>query len=261
VPNLPFGSVSCTGIEPSKAHLARVSSLSGPAQAGIRPVIHKPRPEGDGALPVVSRCLSAAGIRFSAILSRLVFRPSHDRPTGTDVPDHDGVSMFRTRELRPDWAPSVPRDQRCSHEPGQLPDPPPAASQRRGPVPRYHRHPPGARTHEASVKGSSSSPARPSPRPWPRMTRETLRLSPGLRTRAGRTRARTPGRGQALSTSPGLRRRLDPCRPSDLRAHSYRVRPHVASCAFSLPSVLLSRRLPGRLRWRRGCSARVIWVS
>jgi tetratricopeptide (TPR) repeat protein len=29
---------------------------------------------------------------------------------------------------------------------------------------------------------------------------------PGLRTRASRTRARTPGRGRALSTSPGLRR-------------------------------------------------------
>ncbi len=49
-------------------------------------------------LVLVSRCLSAAGVRFSAILSRLVFRPSCDRPTGTKVPDHDGVSTFRTRE-------------------------------------------------------------------------------------------------------------------------------------------------------------------
>jgi len=37
------------------------------------------------------------------------------------------------------------------------------------------------------------------------MTRGTLRLSPGLRTRAGRTRARTPGQGQAQSTSPEQR--------------------------------------------------------
>ena len=65
-------------------------------------------------LTLVSRCLSAAGIRFPAILSRLVFRPSYDRPTGTTAPDHDGVSTFRTREIRPDWAPSLPRDQRCS---------------------------------------------------------------------------------------------------------------------------------------------------
>jgi hypothetical protein len=34
-------------------------------------------------LALVSRCLSAAGIRFSAILSRLEFSPSYDRPTGT----------------------------------------------------------------------------------------------------------------------------------------------------------------------------------
>ncbi len=32
---------------------------------------------------LVSCCLSAAGIRFLGILSRLVFRPSYDRPTGT----------------------------------------------------------------------------------------------------------------------------------------------------------------------------------
>ena len=37
------------------------------------------------------------------------------------------------------------------------------------------------------------------------MTRGTLRLSPGLRTRSGRTRARTPGQGQAQSTSPEQR--------------------------------------------------------
>jgi hypothetical protein len=37
-------------------------------------------------LPACSRCLSAAGIRFSAILSRLVFRPSRDRPTAGRPP-------------------------------------------------------------------------------------------------------------------------------------------------------------------------------
>jgi len=51
--------------------------------SGIRPVVHGPALEEDGLLALVSRCLSAAGIRFSAILSRLVFRPSYDRPTGT----------------------------------------------------------------------------------------------------------------------------------------------------------------------------------
>src|ERR1039458_3134739 len=46
------------------AHLARVSSLSGPAPAGIRPVITGPPRRGDGLLPACSRCLSAAGIRY-----------------------------------------------------------------------------------------------------------------------------------------------------------------------------------------------------
>ena len=38
-----------------------------------------------------------------------------------------------------------------------------------------------------------------------RMTRDALGLFPGLRTHANRTRARTPGQGQALSTSLELR--------------------------------------------------------
>jgi hypothetical protein len=39
--------------------------------------------EEPATLALVSCCLSAAGIRFLGILSRLVFRPSYDRPTGT----------------------------------------------------------------------------------------------------------------------------------------------------------------------------------
>src|ERR1039458_1639363 len=50
------------------------------------------------------------------------------------VPDHDGVCTFRTYEIRPDWAPFVPRDRRCSRGPGPLPGPPPAALPRHGPV-------------------------------------------------------------------------------------------------------------------------------
>src|SRR6266542_999594 len=60
---------------------------------------------------------------------------------------------------------------------------------------------PGADLHEASVKGSRSSPARPSPHLWPPDDSGALGLYPGLRTHADRTRARTPGQGQALSTS------------------------------------------------------------
>ena len=39
----------------------------------------------------------------------------HGRLTGhVTVPDPDGVSMFRTRELRPGWVPPMPRGRRCS---------------------------------------------------------------------------------------------------------------------------------------------------
>jgi hypothetical protein len=41
-------------------------------------------------------------------------------PARSPPADHDGVSTFRTPETRPDWAPSLPRDQRCSHGPYPL---------------------------------------------------------------------------------------------------------------------------------------------
>ena len=66
---------------------------------------------------------------------------------------------------------------------------------------------PGPNLHGASVKGSRRSPVRPSLTCGPRDDSAALGLSPGLRTRAGRTRARTPGRGQASSTSLELRLR------------------------------------------------------
>ena len=87
-----------------------------------------------------------------------------------------------------------------------IPGPPPAA------LPRHGSYRPGtAVTHPGLPVTRHQSrvhvlrpPGLPLTR-GPRMTRGTLRLSPGLRTRAGRTRARTPGQGQAQSTSPEQR--------------------------------------------------------
>jgi hypothetical protein len=46
----------------------RVSTLSGPGTTSrIRPVIHDAQLEGAGQRAIVSRCLSATGIRFSVI--------------------------------------------------------------------------------------------------------------------------------------------------------------------------------------------------
>ena len=71
---------------------------------------------------MVSRCLSATGIRFSVILfppgSWALLTVGLPKPT---VPDPDGVTAFRTHELRPGWAPSTPRGQRCSSRPRRLP--------------------------------------------------------------------------------------------------------------------------------------------
>ena len=83
------------------------------------------------------------------------------------VLDHDGVSVFRTRETRPERAPPLSRNRRCSRGPGAIPGPPPAASQRHGSVPRRCRHLSGATTSRDIRRGFLTSPARPSPRPWP----------------------------------------------------------------------------------------------
>src|SRR5215212_1811095 len=61
-----------------------------------------------------------AGVRFSVIL----FPPRSWAPLAVGLPDEtcrpdpDGVTAFRTHELRPGWVPPLPRGRRCS--PGQV---------------------------------------------------------------------------------------------------------------------------------------------
>ena len=66
----------------------------------------------------LSRCLSAAGIRFLGVLfpprnwaSFTVGLP----PRHSDMADPDGVSTFRAREIWPGRVPSVLRRRRCPH--------------------------------------------------------------------------------------------------------------------------------------------------
>ena len=107
------------------------------------------RPPGGGRHPVpISRCLSAAGIRFSVILDpprnwALLTVGLPAAPRG--APDLDGVSAFRTHELRPGWAPSVPRGRRCSSRTGFAAQPAPAASRRPVLQPRSSIHRAGLR--------------------------------------------------------------------------------------------------------------------
>ena len=79
--------------------------------------------------------------------------------TRQGVPDLDGVTAFRTHELRPGWAPSVPRGRRCSSRTGATSRPAPAASQRPVPAPRRTSHRQGSALNEASTRVQAFRPS------------------------------------------------------------------------------------------------------
>ena len=127
----------------------------------------RPRPGGGRTAALVSRCLSAAGVRFPAILSRLVFRPSYDRPAGTRCRTMTGFARSAHTRYGRSGRPLYPGTGGALAGRGLSPA-------RRLPLfhgtvlsPRPSCHLSGAVTYEASVKGSHHSPARPSPHPWP----------------------------------------------------------------------------------------------
>ena len=139
------------------------------------------RPPGGGTGPAaaLSRCLSAAGLRLLGILSRRGIAPLlRSAYRATISADPDGVSMFRTRETRPGWAPSISRGQRCSRDR-------PEVGGRRLPLPSGQPlsppscHPPrGARINGTSARVHWCSPVQPSPHLWPRDGTGALGLSP-----------------------------------------------------------------------------------
>ena len=107
------------------------------------------------------------------------------RTTGSDP---DGVTTFRTHELRPGRAPSGPRGRRCSPRPRRLPGRAPAASQRPVPAPRHTSHRRGSRlTRHQRGFTQFARPVFPSP-VAARMERAALGLYPGLRTPPTRSR-------------------------------------------------------------------------
>jgi hypothetical protein len=174
----------------------------------------------------VSCCLSAAGLRFLGILSRPGIPPllrSAYRPASSGA-DPSGFSMFRTRETR------LAQDALCT--PGAaVPTRPavlPAAACRistacpcrPGPQPA-----PGRIIDEASARVHCRSPHTSLPLTCDPGRNGVLGLSPEPRTRPGRTRQRTSGRGQAR-TLPGLRPWHQ---PASFDALTHHVRPHVAA--------------------------------
>jgi hypothetical protein len=120
-------------------------------------------------------------------------------------PDPDGVSPFRTHELRPARAPSKPRGQRCSPRPRRLP------AGRRPHLSSQSLHPAALPIDRGRItrhsEGSRNSPVRSSPRLWPPgWNGPPLGFPPGFAPRRPRAGRRTPGWGQAIEHGPGTTR-------------------------------------------------------
>ena len=118
-------------------------------------------------------------------------------------PDLDGVTAFRTRELRPGWVPSLPRGRRCSSRPSRFLD-------RRLPLYRGQSLHPAPASHRARLRLTRHQ------REFKQFTRPTIPLAcgrpdgtssprafPGLRTPPTKSRQRTPRWGQATEHGPG----------------------------------------------------------
>jgi hypothetical protein len=133
---------------------------------------------------MVSCCLSATGISLLGHPSPAEeIQPSSRSACRTTGPDLDGVSAFRTYEMRPGWAPSVPRGRRCSPRTGATSRPAPAASQRPSPCTPTHFPSTGISLNEASTKGSHVFARPVFPSLWPPgWNGPPLGQNPGLRT-------------------------------------------------------------------------------
>jgi hypothetical protein len=201
VSNLPFGS----GV--SAALLRRLTRpASAPFQARAEPLSgrlcgsHWRRSQF--AVPV-SRCLSAAGIRFSGLPAPAGgLRLPHVRPTGRNVlPDPIGVVTFRLVEMRPGWVPPGPRGRWFA--PGRSLDTgqhlPPSSG---GPCSPASCIPPaGVHVTRRHRRFTHVHPSGLSLACGPRAKQGPLGLSLGFAPR-GHPR-RTPGREQSLRTRPG----------------------------------------------------------
>jgi hypothetical protein len=173
---------------------------------GIRPVIRDHR-HGGGDQPVaVSRCLSAAGIRFSVIPGppRNSALLTVSLPDNTFFRDLDGVTAFRAHELRPGWAPSIPRGPMVLIPAGRTPRPASAAFSAASPC-TWLQHPSReALLDEASTRVQAIRPSGlPLARGRPDGTGRRLGFPPSFAPRRPGAGRRTSGWGQAIEHGPG----------------------------------------------------------
>jgi hypothetical protein len=162
--NLPFGS-GVVVIFLFTGSPDRVSALSGRATgARIRPVIGT---TGGGASHSCPGFPLPFGRRRSLLGHPIPAEDWAFLAVGLPAkPDPDGVTAFRTHELRPGWVPPKPRGRRCSP---RLRD----VLNRRLPLHRGQSLDPAPASHRQGSalrginKGSRDSPVRSSPRLWP----------------------------------------------------------------------------------------------
>jgi hypothetical protein len=133
-------------------------------------------------------------------------RPPYGRPTAPPPAARTRTGFPCSARVRPGWlrVPSLPRGRRCPHGRSFSP----AAACRITTASPYHPGPqpaPGRIGDEASARVHCYSPHTSLPLACGPRRNRALGLFPELRTRPGRTRQRTPERGQAW-TLPGLRR-------------------------------------------------------
>ena len=104
----------------SKGHPAHVSTLSGPGtRPGMRPVIRaRPSLEGPVTCPRFPVAFRLPPFASWPSCPAPDFRLPHGRPTGgwSVPPDLNGVSMFRTGEIRPVSGASYTPGPWCSHD-------------------------------------------------------------------------------------------------------------------------------------------------
>ena len=141
----------------------RVSALSRPGtRPGIRPVIRDDHLEEAAIMSRFPVAFRLPAFRFSVIRCppRSWALLTVGLPDTDGCPDLDGVTAFRTHELRPGWVPSIPRGRRCSSRTEGRAQPAPAALPAASPSTPLQPIPScGAPLYEASTRVHAIHPS------------------------------------------------------------------------------------------------------
>jgi hypothetical protein len=187
--------LTCPSVRASSS--SSPAGLTWPRQRPFEPAHEDPYPAGYPRRPVGGLVLLSwfpVAFRPPAFASRSSDSRRGVRPSSRSAyrprrPDPDGVTAFRTHELRPGWVPSIPRGRRCSSRSGRPDRPASAAFSAARPCVPLQRPIHRECALRGINEGSSNSPVRASPRlPPPGWNGPRLGLFPELRTPPTRRR-------------------------------------------------------------------------